>query len=58
MQSDFKKMTTYATDLQMYVGLIQIEKSTVQASKYITDLISVDYFKEKNLEVNISSAKT
>ncbi|CAG2255674.1 unnamed protein product [Mytilus edulis] len=57
MQSDFKKMTIYATDLQMYVGLIQIEKSTVQASKYLTDLESGNYFKEKNLEVNISSAK-
>ncbi|VDH95851.1 Hypothetical predicted protein [Mytilus galloprovincialis] len=53
MQSQFTKMTQYATQLQMYIGLREIEKITSQATKYFEDFESAE---EKNLEVNISSA--
>ncbi|VDH98809.1 Hypothetical predicted protein [Mytilus galloprovincialis] len=56
LQSQFTKMTHYATELQMYIGLRQIERTTSQTAKYIDDLESKDHFIEKNLEVNISSA--
>ncbi|XP_063418728.1 E3 ubiquitin-protein ligase TRIM71-like [Mytilus trossulus] len=55
MQSDFTEMTQYATELQMYVGLREIEKVTSQAVKYIDDLENVDQFSEKNIEVNIAT---
>ncbi|VDI61712.1 Hypothetical predicted protein [Mytilus galloprovincialis] len=56
LQSEFSKMTQYATELQTYVGLREIEKTTSQAAKYIDELKSGDNFEEKNLEVNISPA--
>ncbi|XP_063426124.1 uncharacterized protein LOC134709932 [Mytilus trossulus] len=56
MKNQFIKMTQYATELQMYIGLREIEKTTSETSKYIEDLESGDNFSEKNLEVNISSA--
>ncbi|XP_071161566.1 E3 ubiquitin-protein ligase TRIM71-like [Mytilus edulis] len=56
LQSEFSKMTQYANELQMYVGLREIEKTTSQATKYIDELKSRDNFEEKNLEVNISPA--
>lgn len=55
MQSDFLKMTQYATELQMYFGLKEIETKTSEAAKYIESLDSGDHFNEKNLEVKISS---
>ncbi|XP_063438836.1 uncharacterized protein LOC134719811 [Mytilus trossulus] len=55
MQSQFTKMTQYATELQIYIGLREIEKTTSQTAKYIDDLQSGDNFIEKNLEVIISS---
>ncbi|CAC5374089.1 unnamed protein product [Mytilus coruscus] len=55
MQTDFTKMTQYATELQMYVGLTEIEKTTSEVAKYIESLQCGDHFDEKNLEVNISS---
>ncbi|XP_071161846.1 tripartite motif-containing protein 2-like [Mytilus edulis] len=56
MQSQFTKMTQYATELQMYIGLREIEKTTSETAKYIERLESGDNFSERNLEVNISSA--
>ncbi|CAC5393967.1 unnamed protein product [Mytilus coruscus] len=56
MQSQFTKMMQYATELQMYIGLREIEKTTAQTAKYIEDLESGNHFTEKNLEVHISSA--
>ncbi|CAC5417758.1 unnamed protein product [Mytilus coruscus] len=56
MLSQFTKMTQHATELQMYIGLREIEKTTSQTAKYIEDLERGDNFTEKNLEVNISSA--
>ncbi|XP_063418628.1 uncharacterized protein LOC134701410 [Mytilus trossulus] len=55
LQSEFSKMTQYATELQMYVGLREIEKTTSEAAKYIDELNSGDNLEEKNLEVTISS---
>ncbi|VDI16219.1 Hypothetical predicted protein [Mytilus galloprovincialis] len=56
MQSQFTKITQYATDLQMFIGLREIEKTTSEMAKYIGDLERGDHFIEKNLDVNISSA--
>ncbi|XP_063426839.1 uncharacterized protein LOC134710414 [Mytilus trossulus] len=55
MQSQFTKMTQYATELQMYIGLREIEKTTSETTKYIEYLDSGDHFGENNLEGNISS---
>ncbi|XP_071160687.1 uncharacterized protein [Mytilus edulis] len=55
LHSEFSKMTQYATELQMYVGLREIEKTTSKAAKYIDELKCGDNFEEKNLEVTISS---
>ncbi|XP_052058439.1 uncharacterized protein LOC127698800 [Mytilus californianus] len=55
LQSEFSKMTQYATDLQMYVGLGEIEKTTSQAAEYIEDLKSGGQFDENYIEVTISS---
>ncbi|CAC5374090.1 TRIM71 [Mytilus coruscus] len=55
MQSDFTKMTQYATELQMYGGLKEIETTSSEAAKYIESLESGNHFDEKNLEVFISS---
>ncbi|CAC5391084.1 unnamed protein product [Mytilus coruscus] len=55
MQRELTKMTLYATELQMYIGLIEIEKVTSQAMKYIDDLEREDHFSERKLEVKISS---
>ncbi|CAC5374075.1 unnamed protein product [Mytilus coruscus] len=56
LQTEFSEMTQYATELQMYVGLGEIEETASQAANYIEDLISEDNFDEKNLDVTISSA--
>ncbi|CAG2230025.1 unnamed protein product [Mytilus edulis] len=55
LQSDFSKMTQYATELQMYVGLREIEKTTSEAAKYLEDLKSGGPLDEVNLELTISS---
>ncbi|CAG2214487.1 unnamed protein product [Mytilus edulis] len=55
IHNQFTKMTQHATELQMYIGLKEIEKTTSQTAKYIDDLQRGDNFIEKNLEVNISS---
>ncbi|CAG2196811.1 unnamed protein product [Mytilus edulis] len=48
-QNEFSKMTQYATELEMYVGLREMEKTTSQAAKYIEDLESGDNFDESDL---------
>ncbi|VDI35518.1 Hypothetical predicted protein [Mytilus galloprovincialis] len=54
MQGEFTKMTRLATELQMYVGLRETEKTTAQAEKYIEALKNEKSFNEKNLKVTIS----
>ncbi|XP_063426860.1 uncharacterized protein LOC134710431 [Mytilus trossulus] len=56
LQGEFSEMTRLATELQMYVGLKETEKTTAQAEKYIEDLKNGESFDEKNLEVTISSS--
>ncbi|XP_071149491.1 protein wech-like [Mytilus edulis] len=55
LQREFSKMTQYATELQMYVGLREIEKTTSEAAKYLDDLKSGGQLDEVNLELTISS---
>ncbi|VDI09189.1 Hypothetical predicted protein [Mytilus galloprovincialis] len=55
LQSEFSKMTQYATELQMYVGLREVEKTTSEAAKYLEDLKSGGSLDEVNLELTISS---
>ncbi|XP_071161854.1 probable RING finger protein 207 homolog [Mytilus edulis] len=54
MQGKFTEMTRLATELQMYVGLRETEKTTSQAEKYIETLKNEKSFDEKNLKVTIS----
>ncbi|XP_052058529.1 uncharacterized protein LOC127698867 [Mytilus californianus] len=56
LQEEFSKMTLYANELQMYIGLREIEKTTSQAAKYIEDVESAGLLNEKNLEIKISSS--
>ncbi|XP_063426990.1 uncharacterized protein LOC134710549 [Mytilus trossulus] len=56
LQDDFSKMTRYATELQMYVGLRKMEKTTSEATKYIEGLNNSDDLKEINLDIKMSSA--
>ncbi|VDI69478.1 Hypothetical predicted protein [Mytilus galloprovincialis] len=56
IHSQFTKMTLFATELQIYIGLREIEKTTSETAKYIEDLESGNNFIEKSLELNISSA--
>ncbi|XP_063412546.1 uncharacterized protein LOC134695257 [Mytilus trossulus] len=55
LQREFSKMTQYATELQMYVGLREIEKTTSEAAKHLEDLKSGGSLDEANLELTISS---
>ncbi|XP_063411853.1 E3 ubiquitin-protein ligase Midline-1-like [Mytilus trossulus] len=55
LESEFSKMTQYATELQMYVGLREIEKTTSEAAKHLEDLKSGGQLDEVNLELTISS---
>ncbi|CAG2234485.1 unnamed protein product [Mytilus edulis] len=55
LQSQFTTMTKYATALQMYIGLREIEKKISETAKYIEDLENRDHISEKNLEVKIAS---
>ncbi|XP_052058530.1 tripartite motif-containing protein 3-like [Mytilus californianus] len=56
LQDEYFKMTQYATELQMYFGLTEMEKITSIATTYIENVESGDYLKENNLEIKISSA--
>ncbi|CAC5374074.1 unnamed protein product [Mytilus coruscus] len=56
LQNEFSEMTRFATELQMFIGLREIEKTSSLAAKYIEELESGDTFDEKNLEVTMSSA--
>ncbi|VDI76795.1 Hypothetical predicted protein [Mytilus galloprovincialis] len=55
LQNEFSKMIQYATELQMYIGLREIEKTTSQAEKYIEDLKSGGPLDEVYLEFTLSS---
>ncbi|CAG2203982.1 unnamed protein product [Mytilus edulis] len=55
LQSEFSKITQYATELQMYCGLREIEITTSEAAKHLEDLNSGGQLDEVNLELTISS---
>ncbi|CAG2214490.1 unnamed protein product [Mytilus edulis] len=56
MLKHFTKKTQYATELQMYIGLREIEKTTSVTAKDMEDFRSRDHVIENNLEVHISAA--
>ncbi|CAC5374953.1 unnamed protein product [Mytilus coruscus] len=56
LRNEFSNMTKYATELQTYVGLKQIEKITSQEGNYIEDLKRGSDLKERNLHVTTSPA--
>lgn len=56
LQNGFSSMTKFASDLNMYFGLKEIEKITSETETYIEDLKNRETFDEKNLEVTISSS--
>ncbi|CAC5374957.1 unnamed protein product [Mytilus coruscus] len=56
LQNEFSNMTKYATELQTYVGLKEIEKITSQEGNYIEDLKRGSDLHERNLHVKTSPA--
>ncbi|CAC5374952.1 unnamed protein product [Mytilus coruscus] len=56
LQNEYSNMTKYATELQTYVGLKQIEKITSREWNYIEDLKSDSNLNERNLQVTTSPA--
>ncbi|XP_071141819.1 uncharacterized protein [Mytilus edulis] len=54
LQNEFSNMTKYATDLQTYVGLKEIEKVTSQEGNYIEDLKRGTDLNERNLHLTTS----
>ncbi|XP_052085863.1 uncharacterized protein LOC127723333 isoform X4 [Mytilus californianus] len=56
LQDDFLNMTKYATELQIYVGLREIEKITSQEGNYLENLMREGSFNENNLHVAFSPA--
>ncbi|CAG2211419.1 unnamed protein product [Mytilus edulis] len=48
-------MKQYATELQMYIGLRDIEKTTSEVAKYIENLKSGGHLEEYDIEIKISS---
>ncbi|XP_052085866.1 uncharacterized protein LOC127723334 [Mytilus californianus] len=56
LQNEFLNMTKYATELQTYVGLNEIEKITSQEENYIEDLKRGSDLNERNLHVVTSTA--
>lgn len=47
LHDQFSKLTKHGTELQIYVGLREIEKPTSKAAKYIDDLENRGQFIEK-----------
>ncbi|XP_063416328.1 nuclear factor 7, ovary-like [Mytilus trossulus] len=56
LEDELCTMTKYATEVQLYVGMQELEKTTSKESKYIENLKSKNRLDNKILEVNISSA--
>ncbi|CAG2247751.1 unnamed protein product [Mytilus edulis] len=53
LQEDFSTMTKHATEVQTYIGLREIEKTTSQAAKYLDELESSSQFND--VEISVSS---
>ncbi|XP_076084488.1 uncharacterized protein LOC143055240 [Mytilus galloprovincialis] len=54
LQNEFSNMTKYATELQTYVGLTEIEKITSKEANYMEDLKRGPDLNERNLHVTTS----
>ncbi|VDI00717.1 Hypothetical predicted protein [Mytilus galloprovincialis] len=55
MQSELTNLIQYATDLQIYICLIEIDKSSLRVANYFENLEQGDDLSEKNLKMSISS---
>ncbi|XP_071177616.1 protein lin-41-like [Mytilus edulis] len=55
LQNDLAKMTMYATDLQIYVGLQYLEKSTLEEVGYLNELQGKGQLEEIRFESKLSS---
>ncbi|XP_063409093.1 uncharacterized protein LOC134692565 [Mytilus trossulus] len=53
LQDDFSTMTKHATELQTYIGLREIEKSTSQEANYLDELVSGSQLND--VEITVSS---
>ncbi|CAG2243104.1 unnamed protein product [Mytilus edulis] len=56
LEDEFGTLTQYATELQLYVGLQELETATSRETKYMEDLESENHLGDDDMEVNISSA--
>lgn len=56
LQHDFFTMNKCATELQIYIGLREIENNTTPESKYLEELDSGSQLNDSNLEITVSSA--
>lgn len=56
LQEQLSKLKQFATNLQMYFGLREIEMSTSEVVKFVSDFTSGDHMNESNLEIRISSS--
>ncbi|CAC5355939.1 SPTB [Mytilus coruscus] len=55
LQEKLSKMTQYATELQMFVGLEEFEKATSEVEIYVDDLKSGGHLNENTLEIKVAS---
>ncbi|XP_076108066.1 uncharacterized protein LOC143076234 [Mytilus galloprovincialis] len=55
LQNDLSKMTKHATDLQIYVDLQYLEKSTTEEDRYLIDLQRNGQLDDIGLETKLSS---
>ncbi|CAG2235046.1 TRIM56 [Mytilus edulis] len=55
LQNDFSKLTMYATDLQIYVRLQYLEKTTSQDAQFLLNLQQKGHLDEIRLETKLSS---
>ncbi|CAC5356941.1 unnamed protein product [Mytilus coruscus] len=56
LQHDFFTMNKCATELQIYIGLREIENNTTPESKYLEELDSGSQLNDSNMEITVSSA--
>ncbi|CAG2198986.1 unnamed protein product [Mytilus edulis] len=55
LEGEFSTMANYATELQLYVGMQELEKTASKETKYIEGLESKHYLDNSILEVKIAS---
>ncbi|VDI45422.1 Hypothetical predicted protein [Mytilus galloprovincialis] len=55
LEDEFSTMTKYATELQIYVGMQELEKAASKEAKFLEDLESGRKLHDKNIEIKILS---